>query len=145
MTTSANFGKSLIVVQGAATTAAGTAAALAQAPGADEVALTAVTTGMAWGIARIYDTKATGEGIAAFLAIAFGATFGTRLATKLISWFPVIGNAANATSTFILHQLIGFALIGFCELCQREGRQPNISDFDGSRIEEYIKFVKDNQ
>jgi uncharacterized protein (DUF697 family) len=138
-----NFGKALLVVQTAATTAAGTAAALAQAPGADEVALTAVTTGMAWGIAKIYDMKATGEGVAAFIAVAFGATFGTRLATKLISWFPLIGNAANATSTFMLHQFTGFALIGFCELCHQEGKQPDISEFNSSRLEEYIKIVKD--
>lgn len=142
--TSQNFAKALIIVQSAATTAAGTAAALAQAPGADEVALTAVTTGMAWSIAKIYNMKATGETVASFIAVAFGATFGTRLATKLVSWFPIIGNAANAASTFALHQLIGFALIGFCELCQQEGNQPDIGEFDPSCIEKYIKLVKDN-
>jgi len=133
----------LAVIVASAGGAAATAAALAQAPGADEAALTGITALMAIGIGELYGVKWDKQAAMSFTRIALGQALGAKLATKLISWIPGVGNAANAISTTVLHTSTGMALLGFCELADQKGKKPNIKEFNPEKWGEYINHAKD--
>jgi len=133
---------SIAVIATASTTAAWTAGSMAQAPGADEVALSAVTAGMILGVGKIYGATVTTSSAATVIACMYGAQMGPKLATKLISWVPVIGNGANAASTAILHTATGLAVMGFCEMNAKAGRTPDFNDFKASDWDKYVAYGK---
>lgn len=119
------------IIHGVATTAAGTAAALAQTPVGDEAALTGLTTGMAAALCLNYDNASLG----AFAPIAsqiLGKLVGEAALKYVIKWVPGVGNVANAAITFSLHETTGWALVAALEKYEKDG---TISD----NIDEYIK------
>ena len=60
-------------------------------------------------LAKLCDQKLTTSAIAGLAANLFGEVAGTYLASKLVSWIPFLGNAINASVTFGITQVIGWA------------------------------------
>ncbi len=96
-----------------ASSAAATAAALANTGFGDAAALTIITKNMCKKIFEIYDC--TGGTITAVGAVLAGKNLGINLLTKGATIVPGAGNALNATITYTLHQLEGRALIELLE------------------------------
>lgn len=105
--------KAEVVVNRYSSSAAATAAALANTGIGDAAALTLITKNMCKKIFKIYDCS--GSYVAAITTASVGAVLGTNLATKGATIWPGAGNAINATITYTLHQLEGRALIEFLE------------------------------
>lgn len=110
--------KAEIVVNRYASSAAATAATLANTGIGDTIALTLITKNMCKKIFKIYDCN--GGYIAAITGASVGAVAGTNLLAKGATIWPGAGNALNATITYSLHQLEGRALIEFLEECGDE-------------------------
>lgn len=105
--------KAEIVVNRYASSAAATAATLANTGVGDTIALTLITKNMCKKIFKIYNCD--GGYIAAITGASVGAVAGTNLLAKGATIWPGAGNALNATITYSLHQLEGRALIEFLE------------------------------
>ena len=85
------------------------AAILANTVIGDVVALTPLTILMVYQLSKLCDQDLTSAAIAALAAQLFGAVSGGYLASKLVSWIPIWGNGINATVTFGITQVIGWA------------------------------------
>ena len=109
------------IIHSAASGAAFAAFAMAQTPGADTATLTAITTGMAIGLCRIYNVSGSSTLGTSIATIAVGKQFGVDLAMKCCSWIPGVGNAANAVSTFMLHEATGWSIVGLLEAQRKLG------------------------
>lgn len=98
-----------VIIHGFALAHAITAAALSQTLVGDEAALTAMTTAMIIVIALLYG-RSYSIGKALALIGTFGGFYlGTRGAVFLIKWIPGIGNAANAITTTVVTEMLGWA------------------------------------
>lgn len=109
-----------IIIHGCALTAATTAAALAQTPGGDEAALTALTLGMTAKLCSNYKDASISI-FAPLAAQILGKLLGETAAKYAIKWIPGVGNAANAAITFSLHETTGWALVAALEKFEKEG------------------------
>jgi uncharacterized protein (DUF697 family) len=85
------------------------AAILANTVVGDAVVLTPLTILMIYQLSRLCEQDLTTGAIAALAAQLFGAVAGGYLASKLVSWIPFFGNAINASVTFGITQVIGWA------------------------------------
>lgn len=103
------------IIHGAAISAAGVAASFAQTPGADSAMLSAITANMVFSICRVYGVSQHSKYCTSLVACAVGNHFGADMATKLVSWIPGVGNAANAIVTFSLHETTGWAIVALLE------------------------------
>ena len=81
---------------------------LAQTVMGDAIILTPLTIIMVLSLSRGSKKPSEWRAAATVVAKAFGTVAGTYLASKLISWIPVWGNALNATVTFTITQAIGW-------------------------------------
>lgn len=98
-----------VMVHGASTAAAGVGAGLAQVPGSDMPVIMSIQTGMVVGIAQHYGVNLT-KTAAADLVLTFAAGMAGRGVSQfLIGWFPVIGNAINASTAAGFTEAIGWA------------------------------------
>jgi uncharacterized protein (DUF697 family) len=88
-----------LVIHGHATAAAGSAAVLAQVPGGDEAALTAITVSMVGSLSANYKILSAGL-VLAYMGILSGGLVGKMAASYLYRWIPAAGNAINAGVTF---------------------------------------------
>ena len=99
------------IIHTAATLAAGSAAAMAQAPGADNAALVAIVGGMVWELAEVFDIKiseAKAE-IGAIVLKYFAGTIAARIASEwILGWIPFLGNSVNAATMIALVEYIGW-------------------------------------
>jgi len=120
--------KNHIIIHTSATAAAASAAALAQVPGGDEAALTAITLGMAGALCNNYGSMETSI-ISACGAQAVGAAAGKMASSYLYKWIPGAGNAINAAVTFALHEATGWSLVAMLEKYKQSGILGNIKDF----------------
>ena len=128
--------KAEVVVNRYASSAAATAAALANTGFGDTAALTLITKNLCKNVFKIYDCS--GGYIAAITAASVGAVAGTNLLTKAATIWPGAGNALNATITYSLHQLEGRALI---ELLEENADELNGID-DADALTNFISKVK---
>jgi len=109
-----------IIIHGFAVAHAGAAFALAQTVVGDEAVLTALTVAMIVAVAKANGAK-WGIGDAfSYLGVMAGAYLGSRGAVFLIKWLPGIGNMANATVTFGITEMLGWAVY----LILQKGRDP---------------------
>lgn len=100
-------------------TSASIAAAMAQMPGFDEVALAANDVGMAVAICKIYDLPLKTTVAKSLIAPIMGNSMGTAIFGKIISkgftWIPLVGNGLNAGVAGSVTELIGHSIIKMCE------------------------------
>lgn len=85
------------------------AAILANTVVGDAAVLTPLTILMVYQLSKLCDQDLTSGAIAALAAQLFGAVAGGYLASKSVSWIPIWGNALNASVTFGITQVIGWA------------------------------------
>jgi uncharacterized protein (DUF697 family) len=88
---------------------AGIAAILANTVVGDTAVLSIMTCLMIYQLANLCERDLDAAAIAAIAGQLFGLVSGGYMASKLISWVPGFGNAVNATVTFGLTQVIGWA------------------------------------
>lgn len=110
-----------LTIHGAAVGAASAAAVLAQEPGADTAALTAITIAMTAKLCKNYGINGASTFATTAAACAAGNVAGVNLATKALTIWPGLGNAANAAITFGLHEATGWALVALCEDLIKKG------------------------
>ncbi len=97
-------------------TAAGTgsAAALAQAPGMDNLALAGILGTMTVGLANVFDIslgQTSMESLGISVITYFGGTIAARtLSQWLAGWIPLAGNALNAATMAGLIEYIGWTM-----------------------------------
>ena len=99
-----------ITIHAFAVAHAATAFICAQLLVADKVILTGLTVAMILTLANICDVdmdRTMATTIATLLVAEFLGVYGAML---LIQWIPFVGNAANATATFTVTEIIGWAL-----------------------------------
>lgn len=101
--------KAKAIILAYATAHATVAAILANTVVGDAPVLAALTTLMIYQLAKLCNKDLTIGAIAALGANLFGAVAGTYLASKLVSWIPFLGNAINASVTFGITQVVGWA------------------------------------
>ena len=99
-----------VIIHGAATSAAGVAAAMAQLPGLDNAPLMAIETVMVVSLGKVFGVdvlETTAKGIImSYLATAVGRglfQFG-------VGWIPLLGNAVNAATAFGVVEAMGWAV-----------------------------------
>lgn len=97
-----------LIIHGFATAHAATAFALAQTMVGDEIVLTVLTIAMIECIARANDRKWGVAEALAVIGVMAGGYIGTRLGITLIKWIPGLGNGANAASTFVTTEILGW-------------------------------------
>lgn len=136
--------KAEAIVNRAATKAAGESAVFLQFSTALETALlTKTTVKMCHDICNTYQMP--GGTTSALLAELSGAFAGKTLASLATKWFPGVGNVANATITYSLHQATGRAIIKWCE---KNYNNPDIKDLDnvakGVRIFRFLESITPN-
>lgn len=103
---------------------AAVAALSAQAPGADELALSAVQVIMATTIINVvYGFNLSSTVIKNILTGIIGHTVGTRAFSKLITWIPGLGNAVNAIVAGGTTAALGSAIIEWCEAKDKERKR----------------------
>ena len=117
----------------------GTAAATAQAPGFDEVALAANEVLMATIIFNgVYDFKLSKTVVKALLTGLIGNRIGTSVfkgITKFVTWVPGVGNAINATVAGGTTAALGASVIAMAEDMDKARRQ-------GQKIDDFIKKIE---
>ncbi len=128
--------KNHFIIHSAACSAAASAFALAQVPGGDEAALTAITLGMATAICKNY-SDVNSWAPSAVLSVVAGKMVGERLAAQIYKYIPGLGNIANALSTSICHESTGWMIVAMLEHMSKN----NISDPEKLTKEE-IKILK---
>ncbi len=129
-----------VLIHGFAISHAVTAAALSQTIGGDEAALMFLTVTMIIGISRVYN-RPMGVGEALAILGVFGGFYaGTRGAVFLVKWIPGIGNAANAITTIVVTEILGWATY----VIVKEGKDPkNISKSEAKSIWQKAKSLKE--
>lgn len=96
------------IIHGAATSAAGVGAGLAQIPGSDAPVLMGIQSTMILAIAHAHGVSIT-KSAAAKLILPFSASVAGRgLSQFLVGWIPGFGNAINAGTAFAITQAIGW-------------------------------------
>ena len=103
------------------------AAAFAQAPGGDEIALMGNEALMAASICGgIYGMKISKTLIESMLSAARGSLAGLtafKISSKFFTWVPLVGNALNATVAGVTTAALGNCIIDYCEKWQKENRK----------------------
>lgn len=109
------------IIHGAATAAAGSAAALAQAPGADNLPLALIVGSMAVALGKTFDktiaeTVSTAEdsiiSVGIKILVLYAGYIAARTTTSyVIGWIPLIGNIASAATIVGIVELIGWDLV----------------------------------
>ncbi len=102
------------IIHGAAATAGTSAFVLAQMPGGDELALTAVTTAMTTALCKNYN-KLSRQLILTYLSVISGSLLGKMGASYLYRWMPFLGNIINCAVTVSLHEAQGWLIVSFLE------------------------------
>lgn len=103
-----------LIIHGHATAAAASAALLAQVPGGDEAALTAITVSMTGSLSANYKVLSAAT-VFAYIGIISGGLIGKIAASYLYRWVPFAGNAINAGVTFALHEGQGWLIVALLE------------------------------
>lgn len=128
-----------IIIHGFALAHAITAGALAQTLVGDEAALTALTTAMIITIALVYGRSYSIGKALGLLGTFAGFYLGSRGAVFLIKWIPGIGNAANAITTTVVTEMLGWATY----VIVKSGKDPeNISKEEAKDIWNKAKILR---
>jgi uncharacterized protein (DUF697 family) len=128
-----------VLIHGFAAAHAVTAAALSQTIVGDEAALATLTITMIIAISRVYNRAYDVGQALAVLGVFAGFYMGTRGAATLVKWIPGIGNVANAITTTIVTEILGWATY----VIVKEGKNPkNISKSEAQSIWQKAKSLK---
>ncbi len=99
-----------IIIHAAATSGAGIAAAMAQAPGTDNIPLTALEVGMVIGLGRVFGVSLTESAAKSILAGFLGTIVGRGVFQFLVGWVHGLGNAINAGTAAGVIESLGWAV-----------------------------------
>lgn len=102
------------IIHTATAAAAGSAAALSQVPGADNLALAGILGTMTVGLANVFDIS-FGQTSVEIIGLAVLSYFGGPIATRMVSqwlagWIPIAGNTLNAATMTALVEYIGWTM-----------------------------------
>lgn len=102
------------IIHTATATAAGSAVALSQAPGTDNIVLAGILGTMTVALANVFDIsfgQASTETIGLTVLTYFGGPIATRTVSQwLAGWIPLAGNALNAATMTALVEYIGWTM-----------------------------------
>ncbi|MBQ9594538.1 MAG: hypothetical protein IJR35_01625 [Synergistaceae bacterium] len=103
-----------LIIHGAAAAAAGSALIMAQAPGADNLALAAAIGGMTIGLANVFDLS-FGDIAIESIGVSILGYFSTMIAARIASqwvfgWIPFLGNSVNTATMFGMVEWIGWTV-----------------------------------
>jgi uncharacterized protein (DUF697 family) len=100
-----------LIIHGAATSSAGIAAAMAQAPGTDNIPIVAIEIGMVIALGRVFGVSLTESAAKGIIAGYAGTLVGRGIFQFLIGWTPVLGNAVNAATAASVVEALGWAVV----------------------------------
>ena len=110
-----------VIIHGAASAAAGSSIIMAQAPGADNIALAVAIGGMVIGLANVFDLSfgaATSETIGVSVLGFFSTMIAARIASQwILGWIPFLGNTVNAATMFGMVEWIGWECADAMDKC----------------------------
>jgi uncharacterized protein (DUF697 family) len=134
--------KAHLIIHSFAATAAAFSGAFALVPIAgplllDTAGLTALTAGMTYSLASLFGKNLEESSMWSFSTIALGFAGGNAILKSLVSLIPVYGSVVNATTTFALHEAIGWGLF----LIFESGLDP--TKMSKNEIEKFIKQGKE--
>lgn len=122
---------------------AGVAAAMAQAPGADEVALAGVEVAMAAHIINgIYKFDLSKNALKIIGTGLVGHKIGSsafKWLSKSVTWIPLLGNTVNAVVAGSTTAALGAALIKTAEFMDEQRKKGNTMDEIMKKLQEFIK------
>ena len=103
---------------------------------ADTAGLTLLTVAMAYSLSALYKRDMTTASLTAFGSVAVGFIAGSLVLRVGASLIPIWGSGVNATTTFVLHAAIGWALVEVFEAGK------SIDDLSAS---EWMELFKNNK
>ena len=110
------------IIHGAAASAAGVGAGLAQLPMADHIPISAIQISMISAIALVHGRTVSEAGATSLLG-TFTATMGGRAVSQfLVGWIPGVGNVINASTAAAITEAIGWAADAYFE---KLGQEPS--------------------
>ena len=98
-----------VLIHSFAVAHAATAALLAPTLVGDEAALTVLTIAMVIAVAKLNGADWDTGSALAFLGVMAGTYLGTRGAVFLVKWIPGIGSIANAATTTVVTEILGWS------------------------------------
>ena len=106
------------IIHSAATAAAGSAAALAQAPGTDNAVFVGIMGAMAASLAVVFDIDIENSStshawdivVMTIMAQVGGAMLSRTVSQWLVGWIPVAGNAINSASMAAMVEFVGWKI-----------------------------------
>lgn len=98
------------IIHVAAASGAGIAAAAAQLPGSDNVALVALEIGMTIKLGAIFNVNINESFAKSIVASTAGTLVGRGVSQFLVGWIPGLGNAINASTAAGVIETLGWAL-----------------------------------
>lgn len=99
-----------LVIHGAATSASGVGAGLAQIPAGDAALIVPIQIAMVVALGKIFDqhiTESAAKGVVMGMA---GMHLGRAASQFLVGWIPGVGNAINAGTAFAVTEAMGWAV-----------------------------------
>jgi uncharacterized protein (DUF697 family) len=131
-----------IIIHSFALTAAGFSGAYALVPVAgpilfDTATLTALTVGMTYALGSLFNKKLEENSMWSFATVAIGFASGNAIFKAFSSLIPIYGSAVNATTTFVLHEAIGWGLF----LIFESGKDP--TKLSKKEIQDFIEEGKE--
>ena len=101
------------IIHLSAVAAVGSAAALSQMPGADNVALVGIIGKMVINLSDVFDVSLEHSAVELGKSVLkqFAGTIAARIATQwIVGWLPFVGNAVNAATMSGLVEYIGWVM-----------------------------------
>jgi uncharacterized protein (DUF697 family) len=98
------------IIHGASVSGAGIAAAMAQAPGTDNIPLTAIEIAMVIALGQVFGISITESGAKSIIAGYLGTIIGRGVFQFAIGWVPFLGNAVNAATAAGVIETLGWAV-----------------------------------
>lgn len=96
------------IIHTASVAAAAAGGGLAQLPGSDNAVIVPIQIGMIVSLGKVFGKSITKSFATSLLATA-GATVGGRMISQvLFGWFPILGNALNASTAAGVTEAIGW-------------------------------------
>ena len=139
--------KAKAIVASATASNALISAATAQAPGADLLPLKAVETTMVASILNgVYNFNLGGavlKGIAGALLASSAGQELFKIATKTVSWIPLIGNCLNSIASGSVTASLGALIIEAAEAADKARRQGKDQDEIIKILKEFIEKMKE--
>lgn len=103
------------IIHSSVTAASAAGAGMAQIPGSDNTVITPIQIAMIQAIGTVHGVELSEKVALSALSAASAGVIGRTIFQFLIGWWPLWGNAINATTAFSFTESIGWAVNEYFE------------------------------